>query len=164
MAAASAGHEQTCQSLVLLSLRTSALGGSWVGSSPRKPQLLQRKGCIYKFLFTTNISLSHCLWHTGISAHCETITSMLKSRSFLSGTSMSYCGLGQNITVEVGKTAIGRLLPLWNVPVHQTKFLSWENCIWYFISSSGHDLCCAFHSLWGLTAAQMFLTALDIWW
>lgn len=59
-----------------------AHGGSWLGPSPRRPHLLQRKACIYMFVFTTNISLSHCLQHIAICVHFKTVTSVLKSRSF----------------------------------------------------------------------------------
>lgn len=133
MPTADGGCGQSCQSLVLEDFRPcSPWGAHMWGQAPADPYLLQRKTCIYVFLFTTNIFLSPWQQHISVTVHWETVTPAEEQEFFISEEhAMLWLGTEYN-TMEVGKTAIGRLLPLQNVTCTPNPTAKLRKLLWIF--------------------------------
>lgn len=115
MSTADGGHQQTCQALVLEDFRPSSPWGLTGGVKPQQtPPSSKKKLYLCVSLHHKYFCFLDCC--TFVSLSTERLSLFCwRAGAFLSVKSMPCCGLGQNIILEVGKTAIGRLLPLWNV-------------------------------------------------
>lgn len=131
MSAADGGHRQTCQSLVLEDFRPS---------SPQrltgrvKPQQIPPSSKKISYL---HVSLHHKYFLITLNAahqcHCPLRDCHFPAEEqelFYQGRACY--GLGQNIILEMGKSAIGRLLLLWNVTCTPKTTAKLRKLLWIF--------------------------------
>lgn len=100
------------------------------GQAPADPTFFKEK-LVFTCFSSPQIFSCHLDCSTLVSLSTERLSLLCwRAGAFLSMESIPCCGLGQNIILEVGKTAIGRLLPLWNViwtpkPTARLRKLLW---------------------------------------
>ena len=101
------------------------------GQAPADPIFFKER-LVFTCFSSPQVFPCHLDCSTLVSLSTESLALLCWIAGALLVKNMLCCGLGKNILREVGKTAIGRLLPLWNVTCTPKPTARLRKLLWIF--------------------------------